>query len=630
MESLIKAMSTYLTLITKRIMEYLIKAMVKSTLNRETCSYRNCSCHRSRNTLNISLKACAACGISSYCCKQSQTSDWCRHKKLCRSFRRFKDTAKHLTNPQKLSLNSISFDLPALVEEYRNKYGSGHETTTHCMYITGALIAVKDMVSNNIANMTAKSERGDDLKRWQEISPELFNFIEHAEPGDVFLKKKYHSYSPRAPQQFRNTPLSEPAVLQNGTSVVDIGFVDFGIAFDSIDSIKFEGNPVRVFGYEKEPLCVAKSMIMMEMMKENDVTPRSVVEVWLSSLWSKTTFQAFKKATRTILRKDEHRNEIENKVKPIIQYWSQKQQMNAKAALQFQMSAMIKNCVSDFAMNSCSLELEEDRVRYLRYNLTKALYEDKSTTVGSVVMNHVNEQIGVTQSYEDCFEAAPARIHMSMEPSFVNSSVVDRTVSYFEKQMEKFIRHVRNGTLVFTPKLGIIAGNNHAIIEEIRAKKASTISWSNVIDYIEPTEFHKLSKRMSCENTAHYLHSCNWSSRVYGTDIMDLNEQCRLQFYSSGLCTIEQGLAFLHGFTKQGCYHFRDSCSTVLGRRYCNQFFRYFFAGQDVKCACLNGQTPLKHAFPFARNVSTAFIIYAYTDAGFDFGSDTYDFNSNY
>jgi hypothetical protein len=40
---------------------------------------------------------------------------------------------------------------------------------------------------------------------------------------------------------------------------VDIGFVDFGIAFDSVDSIDETGEPLTVLGYEMEPHCIAKT-----------------------------------------------------------------------------------------------------------------------------------------------------------------------------------------------------------------------------------------------------------------------------------------------------------------------------------------------------------------------------------
>ena len=80
----------------------------------------------------------------------------------------------------------------------------------------------------------------------------------------------------------------------NGNTLVDIGFVDFGIVFDLVDSLDDGGNPLVVVGYDMSSFCVAKSMVMVEMMKDTEVSARSVVEVWLSSLWSTTTFQAFK------------------------------------------------------------------------------------------------------------------------------------------------------------------------------------------------------------------------------------------------------------------------------------------------------------------------------------------------
>ena len=89
---------------------------------------------------------------------------------------------------------------------------------------------------------------------------------------EVFLGGgDYRPYNPCAPQQFRNTPLDVPTVLDNGKSIVDIGFVDFVISFDSIGSIDFKGEPVTVLGYDMDPFCVAKSMVMITMMKNSAV-----------------------------------------------------------------------------------------------------------------------------------------------------------------------------------------------------------------------------------------------------------------------------------------------------------------------------------------------------------------------
>ena len=149
------------------------------------------------------------------------------------------------------------------------------------------LTALQVMVCNNISNMKATIDGTDDLlKRWQKLSPNLFDIVQHAQPGDIFLKKQHNPYSPlELLNSFEiHHYLSKLSFKTERTSY--IGFVDFEIDFDYIDSIKFDGEPVRVFCYEKEPFCVVKSMIIMEMIQDFDVTPRSIVEVWLSKYCS--------------------------------------------------------------------------------------------------------------------------------------------------------------------------------------------------------------------------------------------------------------------------------------------------------------------------------------------------------
>lgn len=94
-------------------------------------------------------------------------------------------------------------------------------------------------------------------------------------------------------------------------------------------------------------------------------------------------------------------------------------------------------------MNCCCLETELDRVDCIRYFITKALYEDESSVVGSVVMNNEKEEIGVKQIFESCVEAAPYSIHCATSSSFATGeSFMGRIRTYFETSMERFITHV--------------------------------------------------------------------------------------------------------------------------------------------------------------------------------------------
>jgi hypothetical protein len=493
------------------------------------------------------------------------------------------------------------------------------------MWVKGGLDTTKSMILSNLRNLS-----GDDTntqhfaKRWQEISPNLFEFLRTAEPGDIFRKKQYRPYNPGAPQQFRNTPMAEPTKLENGKTIVDIGFVDFGITFDSIDTLEPEGDPLIVVGFEAEPQCVAKSMIMIELMKDAQVMARSVVEVWLSSLWSKTTLQAFKKATRRLL---DGITEMEPKVRSIIKFWNDAPKISLKAALDFQIKAIVEEGRTRFALVCCSLESETDRVSFLRYFLTKALYEDHTTTLGSIVMGRSNESIGVKQLFENCIEAAPSYIHHRFDSRYrTGHSVMERTKLYFEEKIETYMNHIRNGTLVFTPKLGCVSFENKQLIDEIKEMQPYIISWSNVVDYFLPKNFHAIAKQMSGPDTVHFLHSCNWTTRVYGTDVFDIDMASRLHFYSAGLLLMESSHGMIEGFSRHSPYHFRDICTAMLGRMFIKKFLRYLFEGEHVNCGCFNGNTPLKLMDPFARSVSTAHFVFAYEQTGITFGMDSYDF----
>ena len=109
---------------------------------------------------------------------------------------------------------------------------------------------------------------------------------------------------------------------------------------------------------------------------------------------------------------------------------------------------------------------------YLLYYLTKALYEDQTTAFGGIVMNTTNERIGIKQFFESCFEAAPSHIHHKMvQPHMVNTTIIGRTIDFFENMTETYMRHIRNGTLIFTPKLGVLSETNHSMINEIKIVK---------------------------------------------------------------------------------------------------------------------------------------------------------------
>ena len=141
---------------------------VSNTKKTQICSYDKCLCHE--GSQDTSFRACAACGIASYCSKQSQRSDWRRHKTLFLGFRPFTNTANELTIQQKITLNGINLLLPSIEDEYRKHYPGA--MLHHC-FIKGGLMATQSMVSTNLPMLTLEDDNddGNNLKRWQELSP---------------------------------------------------------------------------------------------------------------------------------------------------------------------------------------------------------------------------------------------------------------------------------------------------------------------------------------------------------------------------------------------------------------------------------------------------------------------------
>lgn len=67
-------------------------------------------------------------------------------------------------------------------------------------------------------------------------------------------------------------------------------------------------------------------------------------------------------------------------------------------------------------------------------------------------------------------------------------------------------------------------------IKEVRDMKPDSMSWSNIVDYMQPQAFHHLAHACSLPSTRHFLHSMNWFDGVKGawlTDYIEMPRSCR-------------------------------------------------------------------------------------------------------
>ena len=477
------------------------------------------------------------------------------------------------------------------------------------------------------------------LRRFQEVSPELGEFLQHAQMGDVFRDRQYQKYRSDTPQQFRNTAFVFPLSLQNGATHIEIGFTDFGTVIDSTAALKPLLEPLTVLAYDSDPFCVAKTLVMLEMMKNTKTTPRNVVEVWVNSMWSKSTLDIFSAAVSKIIIRHNTGRDLHPRVLAILEFWhgictDKTKLVSVREAEAMQRNAVLSRQGVSFAMTAAALVSEEDRVDFLWYFFTKSLYgvagRHRHMVCGSVVMSTFNPEIGVKQLYANCFEALPWSLWIETR-SDLRQSVVNVARMYFEGQVSMFMEHLRGGTLVFSPKLGEVSIQNLSLLQEIRESNPSTVSWSNVVDYMSPQEFHSVAKTISGPDTVHIAHSCNWVNKVLGTDVMDCSVEGRLRLYVDGLGLSVATQQMVGGGRRRFLPLAPDHClnvpATLLSRKFINHFLRYFFEGEDVVCGCVaDSQSPLVPNNTFLRSAFTAHFYFAYANTGIDFGKNNYNY----
>jgi len=164
-------------------------------------------------------------------------------------------------------------------------------------------------------------------------------------------------------------------------------------------------------------------------------------------------------------------------------------------------------------------------------------------------MSTENEKAGVKQIFENALEAVPLRVHVTSDPNFDGElSLMERSRHYFESEMKRYMMLVQKGVIIFSSRVGDMSLENTSLLAEMAEFDPYVVSWSNVVDYLAPHEFHTMARQISGEDTMHYFHSINWCTRVFGVDVYDHHQEARLQVLAAGLVLVEHTCLMLAGF----------------------------------------------------------------------------------
>jgi hypothetical protein len=128
-----------------------------------------------------------------------------------------------------------------------------------------------------------------------------------------------------------------------------------------------------------------------------------------------------------------------------------------------------------------------------------------------------------------------------------------------------------------------VSMDNPELLKKISALNPYTISWNNVVDYMDPWKFHQLARKCSApEDTVHFAYSMNWSVFTKGASVLDYPSGDKLKLI---LKTSRQAIGTLMSLGGVSRYfqtppidnpmNIADvSCSLAVRKHWCDDFFK--------------------------------------------------------
>mmetsp|Transcript_9880 Transcript_9880/g.32190 ORF Transcript_9880/g.32190 Transcript_9880/m.32190 type:complete len:591 (+) Transcript_9880:1804-3576(+) len=339
------------------------------------------------------------------------------------------------------------------------------------------------------------------------------------------------AYDSRISHAFGNQAYRTDALVR-GTAHVAAGFVDMGILLAAkLQDDGTKSGPLRFVGFERSAYAVAKTLAIWEMIagleepSNSSALARAVLQVWFSTTWTRRTSSLFQAATRSALRR--RGGTCGDVVRGLLEHWSDSRGVTLRRArsqwLHQRPGGADRSRIAKFTQL-------RDRLAAATYELTGSVgvvsgggVGDSADLVGSITFFDNPDGTPPLADVETVFETIPA--HRQVEAATArDSTVFDAIEALHLENIEKLIRWGRSGD--------VVVELHHKAVEDAVAQIAAlhpwTMSWSNILDYVDPRDFHELARACSIAgDTIHFAYSMNWITEVYGTMIFDYPTEVR-------------------------------------------------------------------------------------------------------
>lgn len=194
-----------------------------------------------------------------------------------------------------------------------------------------------------------------------------------------------------------------------------------------------------------------------------------------------------------------------------------------------------------------------------------------------------------------------------------SKSLIDAGISIVLKRLSIWMAHLKAAEVEITVHRREVTLNDRSLIAQIRSSNPSLISWSNVSDYLHPSDFFGLCKAVSVPGrTLHRFYSMNWIQSCFGSFILDYPKEQRKPFITAAAGLLKEEykkLGVCSLLTDTVVDNAINTSSYFLSKRYYSRWLQSFLSFGGVE-RCVSEE--ISYYSIFARGQATVFVTFAF------------------
>ena len=359
----------------------------------------------------------------------------------------------------------------------------------------------------------------DMFKRLNNADPNKIKwYLSSRSFGDVFQERRVAPYPDVIRHSFSNQEYQKER-LERGKTHVGVGFVDLGVLLES-DLHGPETEKLTFVGVELSAYAVAKTLVIWEMLKQTPKHPqeqekhiRMIGQVWFSSTWTQGTGKVVKQVLAKLISSSPTHPQVNH----LLRHWYNAPTTPlARARCEIQSSSYA--AVSEIGQ----FRYKSDRVAFGLYEITRDFsLGTEEPTCSNMLMFDCPDGTAPLDTNESIFSCFPSHKLMDMLNSSDLASVNTIMDAAHEFAMQG-LRRLSMWAVTEQVTVELICANISHIAENIAERQPCTMRWSNICDYMDYKDFHRLARSCSSHgNTIHHVPSMNWLSETWGVNVID-------------------------------------------------------------------------------------------------------------